>query len=89
MIVRLAPPSLPRLGETTDSRVLLFALGATLAIGFIFGITPAIFLRRSKPYEVLNRVAARRRLPRPACRCAGCWWPRNWRWPSCCSPAPG
>jgi len=56
VIVRLAPPSLPRLGEATiDSRVLLFALGATLAIGFIFGVTPAIFLRRSKPYEVLKQ----------------------------------
>jgi putative ABC transport system permease protein len=56
VIVRLAPPSLPRLGETTiDSRVLLFALAATLAPGFIFGITPAIFLRRSKPYEVLKQ----------------------------------
>ena len=31
VIVRLAPPSLPRLGDTTiDSRVLLFALAATL-----------------------------------------------------------
>jgi len=55
-IMRLAPPSLPRLGETTiDSRVLLFALAATLAAGFIFGITPAIFLRRAKPYEVLKQ----------------------------------
>ena len=56
VIVRLAPPSLPRLGETTiDGRVLLFALVATLATGFIFGITPAIFLRGSKPYEVLKQ----------------------------------
>jgi putative ABC transport system permease protein len=55
-IVRLAPPSLPRLGETTmDSRVLLFALAATLVTGFLFGIAPAIFLRRSKPYEVLKQ----------------------------------
>ena len=50
VIVRLAPPSVPRLGETTiDSRVLLFALAATLATGFIFGIIPAMFLRRSNP----------------------------------------
>lgn len=56
VIVRLAPPSLPRLGEITiDSHVLLFALTATLVTGFIFGITPAIFLRRSKPYEVLKQ----------------------------------
>ncbi len=55
VIVRLAPPSLPKLGETTiDGRVLLFALVATLATGFIFGITPAIFLRGSRPYEVLK-----------------------------------
>jgi putative ABC transport system permease protein len=55
-IVRLAPPSLPRLAETAiDSRVLLFALAATLVTGFIFGLTPAIFLRRSKPYEVLKQ----------------------------------
>lgn len=56
VIVKLAPPSMPRLGETTiDSHVLLFALVATLTTGFIFGITPAIFLRRSKPYEVLKQ----------------------------------
>ena len=56
VIVRLAPPSLPRLGEAAiDSRVLLFALAATLVTGFLFGITPAIFLRRSKPYEVLKQ----------------------------------
>src|SRR5580658_5361653 len=56
VIMRLAPPSLPRLGDTTiDGRVLLFALAATLGTGFIFGIAPAIFLRRSKPYEVLNQ----------------------------------
>ncbi len=90
VIVRLAPPSLPKLGETTiDSRVLLFALAATLATGFIFGITPAIFLRGSKPYEVLKQGGRTSRLARPGCRCAGCWWPWNWRWPWCCSPAPG
>ena len=56
MIVRLAPPSLPRLSETTiDGHVLLFALAATLVTGFIFGIAPAILLRRSKPYEVLKQ----------------------------------
>ncbi len=56
VIVRLAPPSLPRLGEPTiDGRVLLFALAATLVTGFLFGITPAVFLRRSKPYEVLKQ----------------------------------
>jgi putative ABC transport system permease protein len=56
VIVRLAPPSLPRLGETTiDGRVLLFGLVVTLATGFIFSITPAIFLRGSKPYEVLKQ----------------------------------
>jgi putative ABC transport system permease protein len=56
VIVKLAPESLPRLGETTiDSRVLLFALGTTLVAGFLFGITPAILLRRSKPYEVLKQ----------------------------------
>ena len=55
LIVRLAPPALPRLGETTmDTRVLLFALAATLVAGFAFGITPAVFLRRSRPYEVLK-----------------------------------
>jgi putative ABC transport system permease protein len=56
VIVRLASPSLPRLDETTiDGRVLLFALAATLVTGFIFGITPALLLRRSKPYEVLKQ----------------------------------
>jgi len=56
VIVRLAPSSLPRLGETTiDSRVLLFAVAATLVTGVIFGLTPAIFLHGSKPYEVLKQ----------------------------------
>ena len=56
VIVRMATPSLPRLGETTiDTRVLLFAVTATLVTGFIFGITPATFLRSSKSYDVLKQ----------------------------------
>ena len=56
VIVRLAPASLPRLGETIlDTRVLLFAVAATLITGFAFGLTPAILLRRSRPYEVLKQ----------------------------------
>ena len=56
LIVRFAPQSLPRLGETTmDGRMLLFALAASLVTGLIFGVSPAVFLRRSRPYDVLKQ----------------------------------
>jgi predicted permease len=42
-LVRLVPDSLPRLGEISINwGVLLFALGASLAAGVIFGLAPAL-----------------------------------------------
>ena len=56
LIVQFAPLALPRLEETTmDGRVLLFALAASLVTGLIFGVSPAIFLRRSRAYDVLKQ----------------------------------
>jgi putative ABC transport system permease protein len=43
MLAALAPPSLPRIAQVSvDGRVLLFALGATLVAGVLFGLAPAI-----------------------------------------------
>lgn len=43
VFIAIAPAALPRLEEATiDARVLLFALGAALASGLLFGIAPAL-----------------------------------------------
>ena len=56
VIVRLAPQSLPRLAEAgMDGRVLLFALASSLVTGVIFGISPALFLGQSNPYDALKQ----------------------------------
>jgi predicted permease len=46
-LLRLMPESLPRLNEVSVSwSVLLFALGASLVAGVIFGLAPAVHTRR-------------------------------------------
>ncbi|HEV2446035.1 MAG TPA: ABC transporter permease, partial [Candidatus Sulfopaludibacter sp.] len=43
LLVSMAPANLPRLGEIAiDGRVLLFALGISLAAGLLFGILPVL-----------------------------------------------
>ena len=47
LLVALAPPDTPRLGEVAlDARVLLFALGSALATGLAFGLWPALMATR-------------------------------------------
>jgi putative ABC transport system permease protein len=55
-LVQLVPQAIPRLGEARlDWRVLLFALVATLASAALFGISPALSLRRSGVFEDLKQ----------------------------------
>ena len=56
LIARLAAGSLPGFAEAhLDSRVVLFALAASLVTGILFSISPALFLRRTAPYEMLKQ----------------------------------
>jgi putative ABC transport system permease protein len=55
-LVRLAPLAVPRLGEASpDWRVLLFAVGATLASVALFGFAPALSLWRSGVFDDLKQ----------------------------------
>ena len=56
LIARLAAGSLPGFAEANlDGRVLLFALAASLVTGILFSISPALFLRRAAPYDMLKQ----------------------------------
>jgi putative ABC transport system permease protein len=45
-LIRIYPDSLPRTGElAVDSSVLLFTLGVSLAMGFVFGLAPLLHTR--------------------------------------------
>ena len=58
MLVALAPPSLPRIAQVSvDGRVVLFALGATLIAGILFGLAPAI---RGTRFDVGDSLEIRR-----------------------------
>jgi len=55
-LVRLAPPSVPRLDSVTvDSTVLLFALGTVVLITVLFGLVPAVRLATTPVVIVLNQ----------------------------------
>jgi putative ABC transport system permease protein len=55
MMLRRLPLAVPRLSETTiDARVLAFALGACVATTFVFGLVPAITMRKTNVYDTLK-----------------------------------
>jgi predicted permease len=57
--VRLAPATIPRLDEVqTDTRVLAFALLASIAAGCLFGILPAWRVTRFAPLDALKSAGA-------------------------------
>jgi predicted permease len=54
-LVAAAPVDLPRLNEVTlDGRVLLFAVGVSLAAGVLLGILPALRSAGTAPFETLK-----------------------------------
>ena len=58
LILRYAPAELPRLDEVhMDGRILLFALGASLLAGVLFGILPALTFANADPQEALKAGA--------------------------------
>ena len=55
VFVRLAPASIPRIGETRiDGGVLVFALAASLAASLLFGMAPALRSGRQDPQRLLR-----------------------------------
>jgi predicted permease len=56
LVRRLGPGNIPRLQEATvDFRVLLFAMGVTLASGLLFGLAPALGATRENLVESLKQ----------------------------------
>ncbi len=55
LVLRLLPGQLPRSGDVSiDARVLLFALGASVAAGILFGLAPAFNTARVNLHDVLK-----------------------------------
>jgi putative ABC transport system permease protein len=55
LLVTLRPDNIPRLLDIhVDATVLAFALGLSLATGFLFGLAPALQLARSEPIRALQ-----------------------------------
>jgi len=58
LLMRLVPGSLPRLNEIAiDWRVLVFAIGVTVASGLVFGLAPALHAGRVDVIGALNSEA--------------------------------
>ena len=58
LLVRLAPAGMPRLDDVAlHPAVLLFALGATLVVGLLFGLVPALRAARAEPAATLRQGA--------------------------------
>ncbi|HVT57494.1 MAG TPA: ABC transporter permease [Thermoanaerobaculia bacterium] len=59
LLVRLAPPGIPRVGEIRiDSGVLVFALAVAIACSLLFGTVPAMRAARQDPQSLLRGGAA-------------------------------
>jgi putative ABC transport system permease protein len=57
LLMRLAPPELPRLDTVPiDARVILFGLGLTLAVGILVGLVPALRLLRNPLGALINEA---------------------------------
>jgi putative ABC transport system permease protein len=55
LLLALAPPEVPRLAQVgVDTRVLVFTLGVSLAVGLVFGIVPALQARRVELHSTLK-----------------------------------
>jgi predicted permease len=60
LLIHIHPANIPRLDETSiDARTLLFAVGASLATAFLFGLLPAFAASRCNLNEVLKRSSNR------------------------------
>jgi predicted permease len=59
-VVALSPPNLPRIGDVrTDTTVVLFALGLSLASTVLFGLVPALHASRLNLSDALKRGGAK------------------------------
>ena len=85
----LQPRNVPRLHDVSvNGQVLLFTLVLCGLAGVLFGLAPALGVRRLDVFEPSPRPAAARRArvssEAAATTCAGCWWCASWRSPWCC-----
>jgi putative ABC transport system permease protein len=60
LLVRMAPPDVPRLGMVTlDTPVLLFGIALTFGTVLLFGLTPAVVASNRDPQEALKHAGTR------------------------------
>ncbi len=60
VLLAIAPPDVPRLGEVgVDTRVLLFTLAVSIAVGLVFGMVPALQARRVEVQSTLKGEGGR------------------------------